>query len=158
MQWHTGRTPCYRHESRIPSPMAYWIVKTEPSTYSYSDLQRDRKTVWDGVKNPLALKHISQMKVGDDVLIYHTGNEKAAVGQAEVVSAPYPDPKQKDPKLFVVELAARVPLPRPVTLAEIKADKTFADLALVSMGRLSVVPATAAHWKRLLQLGGANWE
>ena len=96
--------------------MAYWILKTEPSTYSFSDLQRDRKTVWDGVKNPLALKHISEMKVGDEVLIYHTGSEKAAVGLAEVVSAPYPDPRHQDPKLFVVELEARAPLPRPPTV------------------------------------------
>ncbi len=133
----------------------YWIVKTEPSTYGYADLERDRRTVWDGVKNPLALKHLAAMRPGDDVLIYHTGGEKAVVGRAEVVSAAYPDPKKKDPKLLVVELVAKARLPRPVTLAEIKADKTFADLALVRMSRLSVVPATAAHWTRLLGLAGA---
>lgn len=134
---------------------AYWILKTEPSTYSYADLEREGKTVWDGVKNPVALKHIGQMEPGDEVLVYHTGKEKAVVGRALVRSRPYPDPKKNDPKLLVVELAAKGPLPRPVTLAEIKADKTFKDLALVRMGRLSVVSATPAHWKRLLELAGA---
>lgn len=133
---------------------SYWILKTEPSAYSYADLERDRKTVWDGVKNPLALKHIGQMKPGDQVLVYHTGDEKAVVGRAEVLSEPYPDPKGRDPKLLVVELVPKTRLPRPVTLAQIKSDQTFKDLALVRMGRLSVVPATTGHWKRLLELGG----
>lgn len=132
----------------------YWILKTEPSTYSFDQLERERTAVWDGVKSNLALKHIRQMTPGDHVLIYHTGDEKAAVGLAEVVSVPYPDPKKKDPKLVVVDLKAAGRLPQPVTLAVIKAEKAFADLALVRMGRLSVAPATAAHWKRLLELGG----
>src|ERR1041385_1429624 len=108
----------------------YWIVKTEPSTYSYDDLARQKAAVWDGVKNNLALKHLRQMKPGDQVLVYHTGDEKAVVGLAEVVSAAYPDPKQKHPKLAV------------------------ADLGLVRMGGLSVMPATANQFKRLLALGG----
>src|SRR6266566_3647680 len=120
----------------------YWILKTEPSTYSFDQLERDKTAVWDGVKNNLALKHIREMTPGDRVLIYHTGDEKAVVGMAEVVSVPYPDPKA----------AGR--LPKPVPLAAIKAEKAFADLALVRMGRLSVVPATPAHWQRLLKLGG----
>ena len=132
----------------------YWIVKTEPSTYSYDDLARQKAAVWDGVKNNLALKHLRQMKPGDQVLVYHTGDEKAVVGLAEVVSAAYPDPKQKDPKLAVVDLKARARLPRPVPLAEIKTDRAFADLGLVRMGRLSVMPATANQFKRLLALGG----
>lgn len=131
---------------------AAWILKTEPSTYGYDDLERDGKTVWDGVKNPLALKHMSQMQPGDEVLVYHTGDEKAVVGRAEVVAAPYPDPKLKDPTRLVVEIRAAGRLPQPVTLAQIKADPVFQDIALVRMGRLSVVPATAAHRKRLLQL------
>jgi predicted RNA-binding protein with PUA-like domain len=135
--------------------MPYWILKTEPSTYSYDDLVRDKRTVWDGVKNPVALKNIGQMQPGDEVLIYHTGDEKATVGRASVAAAPYPDPKKNDPKLLVVEITAGPPLPRPVTLAQIKADPAFKDLALVRIGRLSVVPATPAHWKRLLQLAGA---
>lgn len=126
--------------------MSYWILKTEPSTYSYADLEREKKTVWDGVKNPFALRNMAQMKPGDAVLIYHTGGEKAVVGRAEVVAS--------DPKLTVVELVPKGKLPRPVTLAQIKADKTFADSALVRQGRLSVVAATPAHWKRLLELAG----
>src|SRR5689334_87500 len=104
----------------------YWIVKTEPSTYSFDQLEREKVAVWDGVKNNLALKHMRQMTPGDRVLIYHTGDEKALVGMAEVVSVPYPDPKQKDPKLFVVDLRAAGRLPKPVTLAAIKAEKAFA--------------------------------
>src|SRR2546426_10283437 len=98
----------------------HWIVKTEPSTYSYDDLARQNTAVWDGVKNNLALKHLRQMKPGDRLLVYHTGDEKAVVGVAEVTSESYPDPKQKDPKLAVVDLRAVERLPRPVPLAEIK--------------------------------------
>jgi len=132
----------------------YWIVKTEPSTYSYDDLASQKTAVWDGVKNNLALKHLREMKPGDQVLVYHTGDEKAVVGVAEVVSLPYADPKQKDPKLTVVDLRAEGRLPRAVSLAEIKKDRAFADLALVRMGRLSVMPASADQFKRLLKLGG----
>jgi predicted RNA-binding protein with PUA-like domain len=133
---------------------SYWILKTEPSTYSFDQLEREKTAVWDGVKNNLALKHIREMRPGDQVLIYHTGSEKAVVGMAVVGSLPYPDPKKKDPKLVVVDLQAAGRLPHPVSLAAIKAEKGFADLALVRMGRLSVAPATAVQWKRLLQLGG----
>ena len=136
--------------------MNHWIVKTEPSTYSYDDLARQKTAVWDGVKNNLALKHLREMQPGDRVLVYHTGDEKAVVGTAQVVSAPYPDPKQKDPKLTVVDLRAEGRLPRPVSLAEIKKDRAFADLALVRMGRLSVMPASAEQFDRLVKLGGAK--
>ncbi len=134
----------------------YWILKTEPSTYSYDDLERDKSTVWDGVSNNLALKHLRQMKPGDQALIYHTGDEKAAVGIAEIASDPYPDPKAKDPKLVVVKLTPAGRLRSPVSLAEIKADKAFADLALVRMGRLSVVPVPSQQWKRLLRMAGTG--
>jgi predicted RNA-binding protein with PUA-like domain len=134
----------------------YWIVKTEPSTYSFDDLARQKTAVWDGVKNNLALKHLRQMRPGDRVLVYHTGDEKAVVGIAEVISQSYPDPKQKDPKLAVVDLRAVERLPRPVPLAEIKKDRAFADLALVRMGRLSVMPVSADQFKRILKLGGAK--
>lgn len=134
--------------------LSYWIVKTEPSTYSFDQLEREDKAVWDGVRNPLALKHLRQMKPGDRVLVYHTGDERAVVGVAEVAGAPYPDPKQDDSKLVVVDLKVERRLPRPVPLAEIKKDKAFADLGLVRMGRLSVMPASAAQFKRLLELGG----
>jgi predicted RNA-binding protein with PUA-like domain len=93
------------------------------------------------------------MAVGDEVLIYHTGDEKAVVGHAKVVKAAYPDPKQDDPKLVVVDLEAGKPLPSPVTLKAIKADPAFADLALVRQGRLSVVPVPALLWSRLLKMG-----
>ena len=95
--------------------MARWLLKTEPDCYSFDDLARDRKTVWDGVTNALALKHIRAMKKGDPVLIYHTGGQRQAVGVAEVASNPYPDPKEDDERLVVVDLKARKKLPRPVT-------------------------------------------
>jgi predicted RNA-binding protein with PUA-like domain len=131
---------------------SYWILKTEPSTYSFDRLLKERTTVWDGVSNPLALKHLREMAVGDKVLIYHTGNEKAAVGLAHVTRSAYPDPK--DAKLVVVDLQADRPLPKPVPLAAVKADSAFADLALVRMGRLSVVPVKPDQWKRLMEMGG----
>jgi predicted RNA-binding protein with PUA-like domain len=132
----------------------HWILKTEPSAYSFSRLRSEGRAVWDGVTNPLALKHLREMAVGDDVLIYHTGDEKAAVGLARVARAAYPDPKAGDPRLVVVDLVVGHPLPKPVPLAAVKADPAFADLALVRMGRLSVVPVPAAQWKRLLAMGG----
>ena len=133
--------------------MANWILKTEPSTYSFDDLVRAGRATWDGVTNPVALKNIRAMTTGDAVLIYHTGEEKAVVGHAEVVSTPYPDPK--DAKLTVVDLKPGKRLPRPVTLAQIRAEAALQDLALVRMPRLSVVPADAAQWKALLALATA---
>src|SRR5258705_9888517 len=115
---------------------SYWIVKTEPSTYSFDDLARQKTAVWDGVKNNLARKHLRQMKPGDRVLVYHTGDEKAVVGVAAGTSEAYPDPKQKDPKLAAVELQAVERLPRPGPLALIKKDRALADLAFVRIGRL----------------------
>jgi len=137
---------------------AYWILKTEPTTYSFERLLKDRRTVWDGVSNPLALKHLGEMAVGDQVLVYHTGDEKAAVGLARVVRAAYADPKANDSKLVVVDLEAGHPLPKPVTLAAVKADPAFADLALVRMGRLSVVPVKPEQWKRLLAMADEKRE
>jgi predicted RNA-binding protein with PUA-like domain len=134
----------------------YWLVKTEPSTYSYDDLEREQTAVWDGVKNPVALRNLRSMHPGDQVLVYHTGDEKAVVGWATVVSAPYADPKKTDPKLMVIDLKANRRLPRPVTLAQIKADTTFADLPIVRQGRLSVSPVTGPQWKRLVKLAGAD--
>jgi predicted RNA-binding protein with PUA-like domain len=134
----------------------YWLIKTEPSSYSYDDLAKEETAVWDGVKNPVAIRNLRSMHPGDQVLVYHTGDEKAVVGWATVVSSPYPDPKLKDPKLFVIDLKAHRRLPQPVTLAQIKADKTFADLPIVRQGRLSVSPVTAPQWKRVLQLSGVG--
>ena len=132
----------------------YWILKTEPSTYSHADLVRDGTTVWDGVKNPVALRHLAAMQRGDQVMVYHTGSEKAAVGLATVTGEARPDPRKKDPKLLVVTLKADRALARPVTLAEIKADAAFAGSPLVRVPRLSVIPVTAAQWRRLLSLAG----
>jgi predicted RNA-binding protein with PUA-like domain len=134
----------------------YWILKTDTDTYSFDDLAREGRAVWDGVSNALALKHIRSMAKGDQVLIYHSGEAKAMVGLAQVASAPYPDPKQDDPKLAVVDIKAGKRLPRPVTLAAVKADPAFADLALLRMSRLSVIPVSESHWKRLLTLADAR--
>lgn len=131
----------------------YWILKTEPSTYSFEQLAREGTAVWDGVANPVALRNISQMQPGDHVLIYHTGAEKAVVGKAETTSAGYPDPKGKDPKMLVVDLKAGPRLAKPVPLPAIKAEKAFADLALVRQGRLSVVPATESQFRLLVEMG-----
>jgi len=132
----------------------YWLLKTEPSTYSYANLERDGKAVWDGVTNALALKHLRTMKAGDRAFIYHTGAEKQIVGIAEIVSNPYPDRRADNPKLVVVDLKPQERLRRGVTLAEIKSRKEFADFELVRMGRLSVMPVSAARWKRLLAVAG----
>lgn len=128
----------------------HWILKTEPASYSYEDLVEEGRATWDGIKNPVALKHLRRMRPGDRVLIYHTGKERAVVGEAKVVSAPYPDPTLKDAKHVVVDIVPVRALPRAVALSEIKADPTFAALALVRQGRLSVVPASDAEWRRLV--------
>ena len=135
--------------------VACWLVKTEPNDYSFDDLVRDGRTRWDGIKNALALKHLRQMKRGDEVLVYHTGREKAVIGTAAVVRGPHADPEQDDPKLAVVDLKAGKALPAPVTLAAVKADPSFADFALVRMSRLSVMPVTAAQKRRLMTLARA---
>ena len=134
--------------------MAYWILKTDADTYPYDQLERERRTVWDGVSNALALKHIRSMAAGDSALIYHSNVGKELVGLARVVTAPYPDPKHNDPKLLVVDLEADRRLPRSVSLATVKADPRFADLALVRMSRLSVIPVPGEQWTELLKLGG----
>jgi predicted RNA-binding protein with PUA-like domain len=132
----------------------FWVLKTEPDCYSYADLEREGSTVWDGVSNNAALKHLREMQPGDLALIYHTGDERRAVGLAEVTSAPYPDPQAGDPKLVVVDIRPLRRLARPVTLADIKADPAFANFALVRQGRLSVVPVAPEQWQRLLEMTG----
>ena len=133
-----------------------WIVKSEPSTYSFAQLQRDGRTVWDGIRNAQALIYIREMRKDDEVLFYHTGSEKALVGIARVVSAPYPDPAADDPKLAVVDLVPDRLLARPVALSEIKADRTLATLAIVRHSRLSVSPVPDAQWRRLLEMAGTR--
>jgi predicted RNA-binding protein with PUA-like domain len=134
--------------------MARWLLKTEPGTYSYDDLARDGRTTWDGVSNPTALSHLRAMKKGDEVLVYHTGAEKAVVGTAAVASEPYRDPKSSDDRLVVVDLTVGRKLDTPVTLAQIKADTAFAAWELVRISRLSVMPVPDAVWKRLQALAG----
>jgi predicted RNA-binding protein with PUA-like domain len=130
-----------------------WLLKTEPGAYSYADLEREGRAVWDGVKNPVALRNLRAMEVGDEVFVYHTGDEKAAVGTARVVRAAYADPKKGDPRLVVVDIEPTGRLPRPVTLAEIKAMAAFAGSPLVRQGRLSVVPITSAQGRAVLERG-----
>jgi predicted RNA-binding protein with PUA-like domain len=131
-----------------------WLLKTEPGTYSYDDLLREGRATWDGVKNPAALRNMKEMKAGDAVAIYHTGDEKAAIGLAEVTKPAYPDPKSKNPRLLVVDLKPRARLGRPVTLSEMKAMPEFEGSPLARQGRLSVVPLTPAQWKAMLARGG----
>lgn len=130
-----------------------WLLKTEPSAYGYEDLAREGRAVWDGVTNPVALKNLRAMKVGDEAFVYHTGDEKAVVGTARVVGAAYPDPRRGDPRLVVVDIEATGRLKRPVTLAEMKATPAFADSPLVRQGRLSVVPLTPRQWKAVVERG-----
>ncbi len=134
---------------------AIWLFKTEPSTYAYEQLERDGKTVWDGVANPVARKHIAAVKRGDQVLIYHTGDQKAVVGIAKALSDGYPDPKQKDEKAAVVDLAPVQRLQRPVTLAELKQRSSLKDFPLVRLPRLSAMPVSAAEWKEIDRLSRA---
>jgi len=136
--------------------VARWLLKTEPDCYSWDDLMRDKRAVWDGVSNALALKHIRSMKKGDEAMIYHTGGERAVIGIAEVVAGPHADPKEEDERLAVVDLKPKRKLARPVTLDDIKADKTFAGWDLLRIGRLSVVPVPDAMWKRILELAEAD--
>lgn len=130
-----------------------WLVKTEPTAYAYADLARARRAVWDGVKNRVALRNLQAMKVGDRVFVYHTGDEKAVVGVAEVVRSAYPDPQASFPIQAVVDLQAVGPLKHPVTLQAMKARKEFEESPLVRQGRLSVVPLTLAQVKAIETLG-----
>jgi len=127
----------------------HWLLKTEPSTYSFDTLEKEGRAVWDGVANPVALKHLRSMAAGDQALIYHTGAEKQVVGVAKVTRGGYPDPQRDDPKLVVVDLAP-VRRVRPVTLAAIKADSRFADWELVRLPRLSVMPVSPERFKLIV--------
>lgn len=122
-----------------------YLLKTEPSVYSFADLQREQNTIWDGVTNPVAVRNLRGMKPGEQLVIYHTGDEKTAVGSASVVSV-----DAADPKTPLVKIKVGKPAAEPHTLAEIKANKLFADSPLVRQGRLSVVPLTDAQFKFLM--------
>ena len=131
-----------------------WLFKEEPTHYSFDALVKDRRTVWSGVRNPLAQKHLRGIHKGDQVFYYHTGDEKSVVGIAKALGDAYPDPGDKSGKASVVDVAPVKKLARPVTLAEIKANKAFADFPLVRISRLSVMPVTDAEWTRIEKMAG----
>ena len=132
--------------------MKYWILKSEPSTYSLNDLERDKKTVWDGVHNNLALKHMREMKYGDLVLFYHTGDERQAVGIMEVISEPYPNPKEDNKRFIVVDVKYKKSLKRPITLHEMKKQKKFQNWELIRISRLSVMPVPKHIWDTIIDI------
>jgi predicted RNA-binding protein with PUA-like domain len=133
-----------------------WLFKEEPSHYNFDALAKDKKTVWSGVKNPLAQKHLRSVKKGDRIFYYHTGDEKSVVGIAKALGDAYPDPQDSTGKVSVVDVGPVKKLPRPVTLAEIKADKSFADFPLVRISRLSVMPVTDAEWTRIEKMAARS--
>lgn len=134
----------------------YWLAKSEAGTYAWSDLERDKQTRWDGVRNFSARNHLREMKVGDEVLFYHSGDEKQIVGIAKVVKEAYPDPTAKEGDWSAVDLAPLRALATPVTLAAIKADKTLAQMRFVRQGRLSVSPVSAEEFARIVAMSGAK--
>ena len=135
--------------------MAQWLVKEEPEHYSYDQLVKEKKTVWAGVRNPLAQKHLRTIRKGDRIFYYHTGKEKAVVAIARALGDAYPDPADSAGKSYVVDVAPEKRLARPVTLAAIKADRAFASFALVRMSRLSVMPVSDAEWTRIVDMSKA---
>jgi predicted RNA-binding protein with PUA-like domain len=137
------------------APSGRWLFKEEPDHYSYADLERDGEAVWDGVTNNLARKHLREVKRGDRVLYYHTGKERAVVGEMRVTKGPQTGAPGDDPKAVVVAVTPVRSWPRPVTLEEIKKDKRFAQWELVRLPRLSVLPVSTEQWRWLAELGGA---
>lgn len=134
--------------------LSNWLIKSDPDEYSAHDLARDGATTWDGVSNPAALLNLRAMRDGDRILVYHTGDEKAIVATARVAGAPKPDPNDEKKRNVLVRVAHEAFLKRPVTLAEIKSDAVFASFDLVRISRLSVMPVSASHWKRIVALSG----
>ena len=135
--------------------MPAFLVKTEPTEYSFEDLVRDHHTTWDGISNALALIHLRTMRRGDTVAVYHSGRDKAVVGLAEVASDPYPDPKLGDPKRVVVDLVPRRRLVAPVSLQEFRGDEVLRTSELVRISRLSVMPLTDAQLRRMLAIASS---
>lgn len=134
--------------------MNVYLLKTEPSSYSFQDLVRDRRTTWDGISNPVALKNLRAIRPGDTLLIYHTGDEKQVMGFARAESEAYPDPKLDDPKRVVIDLVAGKALRKPVPLSAFRADAVLKSTDLVRLPRLSVVPLSAAQLARVEKLAG----
>lgn len=134
--------------------MAYWLVKSEPNTYSFEDLQRDGRTVWDGVRNNAAALHLKTMKVGDEVLFYHSQEGLAVVGVAKVSKEAFPDASDPSGRFVAVELEPVRPLPRPVTLAEMKAEPALSDMVMLRQSRLSVSPVKPGEWAAIQKMAG----
>jgi predicted RNA-binding protein with PUA-like domain len=133
--------------------MNYWLVKSEPTTYSFQDLMKDKKTCWDGVRNFAARLHLRAMKKGDLVMFYHSNEDMAVIGIAKVSKTAYPDPTAKEGDWTAVDLIPYKPLKTPVTLAQIKAEKKLQNTALVRIGRLSVMPLTEAEFNLISAMG-----
>lgn len=131
---------------------SFWLVKQEPSSYSFSTLEKEKKTVWDGVHNNLALKHLNAMKKGDLAFFYHSGSEKQIVGIMEITSEAYPNPKEKNKRFVVVDVKYKKRLENPVTLDEIKKEKKFKNWELLRISRLSVMPVTKEIWNAILKM------
>jgi predicted RNA-binding protein with PUA-like domain len=136
--------------------MAHWLIKSEPATYAWDQLVKDKRTSWTGVRNAQAAINLKAMKPGDLCFFYHSGEGKEIVGIAKVTKAAYPDPTDKAGKAVTVDVAAVEPVKQAVTLAAIKADPAFADFKLVRQSRLSVVPVGDEHWKRILKMSAAK--
>ena len=132
--------------------MVYWLLKEEPSHYSYDDLVKEGRTNWDGVRNPLAQKNLRSVKKGDEAIFYHTRDVKAAIGIVKVISDPYPDPSSKSGKLVAIDVEPLKKLARPVKLAEIKEKELFKDFALVKIPRLSVMHVPKELWNEILNM------
>lgn len=133
---------------------AHWLVKTEPETYGFADLQREGVGVWDGVRNHAAAAHLKAMKLGDSVLVYHSGEARAVVGLAKVTREAFPDPSDPTGRFVAVEMAATGPVKQPVTLAQMKAEPALAGMVMLRQGRLSVAPVSDAEWATILKLAG----
>jgi len=134
--------------------MAYWLVKSEPSKYSWDQFEKDKQTFWDGVRNYAARLHLRAMKKGDEVLFYHSNEGLEIVGIAKVAKEAYQDPTTEDDAWVVVDLKPYKRIKKPVTLAQVKTDKRLQNMALVRLGRLSVQPVTDDEWKVIMELGG----
>lgn len=134
--------------------MAYWLVKSEPSTYSWEQLQKDKQTTWDGVRNYAARNHLKAMKKGDEVFFYHSNEGLAIVGIAKVAKEAYQDPTTDEEAWVAIDLKPHKPLKKPVALDAIKKDKRLANMALVRIGRLSVQPVTEAEYKAIMEMAG----
>lgn len=136
--------------------MNYWLLKSEPSVYSYSDLEGDKKTRWDGVTSPGGLFQIKQAKKGDLAFFYHTGEEKQIAGICEIVSNPYVDPKAGNPRLYVFDVKPKKKLKKPVTLVQLKCDKRFKNARIVTEPRLSVQPMPVELWDAIIKMSGSK--